>query len=140
LLKTIRANKNLHYLTERLPKSNYENGYEVERTPKNAKGKSGVNTSLRSGLNLPMLDRVIIKSNNNKMPVIGVEDRKPYLIDHKSLEGMLKIEGRSQSRIENDYDERRSNRDIKAELRKIYNLRPSPKKSVRRNVQLPRLK
>jgi NIMA (never in mitosis gene a)-related kinase 1/4/5 len=27
LLKTIRANKNLHYLTDRLPKSNYNNGH-----------------------------------------------------------------------------------------------------------------
>ena len=26
LLQTIRANKNLHYLTDRLPKSNYKNG------------------------------------------------------------------------------------------------------------------
>lgn len=53
---------------------------------------------------------------------------------------MLKIEGRSQGRLENDYQEHKSDRDIKAELRKIYNLRPSPKKSVRRNIQLPRLK
>lgn len=28
LLKTIRAHKNLHYLTDRLPKSNYNNGHE----------------------------------------------------------------------------------------------------------------
>jgi hypothetical protein len=43
LLKTIRANKNLHYLTDRLPKSNYQNGYEYEKNPKlnlSAKGKN----------------------------------------------------------------------------------------------------
>jgi hypothetical protein len=83
---------------------------------------------------------VVIKSNNSKLPVIEREDRKPYLVDHRSLEGMLKIEGRNQRSLEGEYDERKSDRDIKAELRKIYNLRPSPKKSVRRNVQLPRLK
>lgn len=86
-------NKNLHYLTERLPKSNYENGYEVEpRAPK--KGRQNVvSGSLRGGLNLPLLDRVIIKNNNNKLPAIDRdrEDRKPYLVDHRSLEGMLKI-------------------------------------------------
>jgi len=27
LLKTIKAHKNLHYLTDRLPKSNYNNGH-----------------------------------------------------------------------------------------------------------------
>jgi len=28
MLQTIRVQKNLHYLTDRLPKSNYQNGYE----------------------------------------------------------------------------------------------------------------
>jgi serine/threonine protein kinase len=112
LLKTIRANKNLHYLTERLPKSNYENGYEAEqRLPKNPSSKprqNAISSSLRGGLNLPLLDRVVIKSNNSKLPVIERErereERKPYLIDHRSLEGMLKIEGRSQRSMDNEYD------------------------------------
>ena len=54
---------------------------------------------------------------------------------------MLRIEGRSQGRQEYEREERRGvDRDIKAELRKIYNLRPSPKKSaVRRRVELPRI-
>ena len=54
---------------------------------------------------------------------------------------MLRIEGRSQGRGDHDYEERRGyDRDIKAELRKIYNLRSSPKKSViRRKVELPRI-
>ncbi len=93
---------------------------------------------MRAGLNLPLLDRVVIKSNNSKLPVIDRE--KSYLVDHRSLEGMLKIEGRNQRSLEGEFDDRKSDRDIKAELRKIYNLRPSPKKSVRRNIQLPRLK
>lgn len=111
------------------------------RSPKSPRGRpNAISGSLRGGVNLPLLDRVVIKSNNNKLPIPEREERKPYLIDHRSLEGMLKIEGRSQRSAENDFDERKSDRDIKAELRKIYNLRPSPKKSVRRNIQLPRLK
>lgn len=58
---------------------------------------------------------------------------------------MLKIEGKgsqpSQVRYDYDYEQSKKNadRDIKAELRKIYNLKPSPKKPNRRIVELPRI-
>ena len=147
LLKTIRAHKNLHFLTERLPKSNYENGYEVERTPKSTapkhhtKSNVSTNNSLR-GLNLPPLDRLIMKNNQSKLPVVHHDDhRRRNQPDNRSLEGMLKIEGRNHHRRE-DYEEKnRMEKDIKAELRKIYNLRSSPKRGVgRRIVELPRIK
>lgn len=53
---------------------------------------------MRGGLNLPLLDRVVIKSNNSKLPVLDRD--KSYLVDHRSLEGMLKIEGRNQRSLE----------------------------------------
>ena len=58
---------------------------------------------------------------------------------------MLKIEGKSNKnniRYDYEYEMQKKNidRDIKAELRKIYNIRPSPKKHIRgRNVDLPRI-
>ena len=53
---------------------------------------------------------------------------------------MLKIEGKgsqaSHPRYELEYDiaRKQADRDIRAELRKIYNLKPSPKKHNRRIV------
>jgi NIMA (never in mitosis gene a)-related kinase len=78
LLRTIRVNKNLHYLTDRLPKSNYDNGHEIEKnnklTPNTTKQKhahsNGHNISTIKGINLPKLDRIIIKNNSNKLAVL----------------------------------------------------------------------
>jgi serine/threonine protein kinase len=151
LLKTIRAHKNLHYLTDRLPKSTYEGDAEevgvakLSRPSGKQKTSASTNISLR-GINLPALDRVVIKHSNHKLPVLaGLEDRK-HQADHRSLEAMLRIEGRSQGRGEQREERRgagrdtKAERDIKAELRRIYNLRSSPKKSVaRRRVELPRI-
>ena len=67
---------------------------------------------------------------------------KPHQVD---IGSMLKIEGRAQQNhhIRYDYDyemaRKQADRDIRAELRKIYNLRPSPKKQNRRKVELPRI-
>ena len=146
LLKTIRAHKNLHYLTDRLPKSNYEGEQKIEHPKKGLSNKQktsvSTNISLR-GLNLPALDRVIVKNNHNKLPVIGGMEERKHHNEHRSIEGMLRIEGRSHGRNDYELEERRGggiDRDIKAELRKIYNLRSSPKKSaIRRKVQLPRI-
>lgn len=57
---------------------------------------------------------------------------------------MLKIEGKSSQgnvRYDHEYElsKKQADRDIRAELRKIYNLKPSPIKNSRRNVELPRL-
>ena len=63
---------------------------------------------------------------------------------------MLKIEGKGRMdskasrggpRYDEEYDMARKNadRDIRKELRKIYNLKPSPKKQSRRIVELPRI-
>jgi hypothetical protein len=49
------------------------------------------NNNVRLGMNLPTIDRVIMKSNQTKLPYRGVSDRKQYHLDNKSLEGMLKI-------------------------------------------------
>lgn len=74
-MKTIRAHKNLHYLTDRLPKSNYdgENEGGIGKASQSGKQKSSssTNNSLK-GLNLPALDRIVLKSNNNKLPVISI--------------------------------------------------------------------
>lgn len=112
-------NKNLHYLTDRLPKSNYENGYEIERTSKlsqSSKPKNSQSTNHHNinnlnnlkGINLPKLDRIIVKSNNYKIPLNLPQEeqphRKPYNIDGKSLENMLKIEGKgSNNNVRYDY-------------------------------------
>jgi hypothetical protein len=129
-------------LTDRLPKSNYEGESEVvSKKPMHTskqKTSASTNISLR-GINLPALDRIVIKNNNNKLPSIGGIDSRKHNPDHRSLEAMLRIDGRGRNGPEIEREDRRG-ADIKAELRKIYNLRPSPKKSaVRRRVELPRL-
>ena len=60
---------------------------------------------------------------------------------------LLKIEGRSNNpRYDYKYEEPKKamDKDLKAELRRIYNLKPSPSKQdrmrpLRRNVELPRI-
>lgn len=74
LLQTIRAHKNLHYLTDRLPKSNYNNGHEYEKNPKlsqSTKDKNPVslaNYPQPKNINLPRLDRLILKNSGSKLP------------------------------------------------------------------------
>lgn len=61
MLETIRVHKNLHYLTDRLPKSNYNNGYEYEKVSKLNQSTKSKNPSLPSSMhpaknvNLPKL-------------------------------------------------------------------------------------
>jgi serine/threonine protein kinase len=68
LLKTIRAHKNLHYLTDRLPKSNYANGHEYEKVTKlsmSTKDKNPVSLAhypQSKNINLPRLDRIILRN------------------------------------------------------------------------------
>jgi len=75
-LRTIRPNKKLHYLTDTLPKSNYNNGVEEE----DRKGKLSKSTKTKSSsrhmmiqqhnsksINLPKLDRIILKNGLPRM-------------------------------------------------------------------------
>jgi hypothetical protein len=41
---------------------------------------------------------MILKSNNHKLPVISLEEKRHYQLDQRSLEGMLKIEGKNHSK------------------------------------------
>ena len=67
---------------------------------------------------------------------------KPHPVE---ISNMLKIEGKGSQQVGQRYDKeyelarKQADRDIRAELRKIYNLKPSPKKHSRRIVELPRL-
>lgn len=74
LLKTIRPNKKLHYLTDILPKSNYA----TDRDYEDKKGKySHIKTKSSSkhlslqpnlkSLNLPKLDRLLLKNGVSKI-------------------------------------------------------------------------
>jgi hypothetical protein len=70
-----------------------------------------------------------------------VQSHKPRQVD---ISSMLKIEGKNnQNNPRYDYEyeasKKQADRDIRAELRKIYNLKPSPIKHSRRIVQLPRI-
>jgi len=65
---------------------------------------------------------------------------------HVDISSMLKVEGKgsnqpNNARYDYEYEQARkqADRDIRAELRKIYNLKPSPKKHSRRLVELPRI-
>ena len=151
LLKTIRANKNLHYLTDRLPKSNYNNGHEYEKVSKlsqSTKAKDPVslaNYPQSKNINLPKLDRIIMKNavhKNAEEKKHEGQSLKPHQVD---ISNMLKIEGKGSQqnhiRYDHEYElsKKQADRDIRAELRKIYNLKPSPIKHSRRNVELPRL-
>lgn len=108
LLQTIRVNKNLHYLTERMPMSNYENGHEVVRSHKSSKqtkivanGQQSMNISNVRSINLPRLDRIVLRQNNHKLSVS--EPRKHEgALEGKSLENLLKIEGKGSHHV-HDY-------------------------------------
>lgn len=113
-------------------------------------------------INLPRLDRIILRNAANRN-VNGDEPKKhdrherhdrhdrhdrgevvslkPHQVD---ISNMLKIEGKGSNqgpRYDYEYElaRKQADRDIRAELRKIYNLKPSPKKHSRRIVELPRL-
>ena len=79
-MKTIRAHKNLHYLTDRLPKSNYQNGHEYEKNTKlsmSTKDKNPVslaNYPQSKNINLPRLDRIILRNAANRN--INNDDKK----------------------------------------------------------------
>ena len=62
------------------------------------------------------------------------------------MSNMLRIEGKGNSpKYDYKYDGKKNlDRDLKAELRRIYNLKPSPSKQdrmkpLRRNIELPRI-
>lgn len=112
LLKTIRAHKNLHYLTDRLPKSNYNNGHEYEKVSKlsqSTKDKNPVslaNYPQPKNINLPRLDRIILRNAGNRN---GNDEKKHDAVSLKphqvEISNMLKIEGKSsQGGIRYDYE------------------------------------
>lgn len=98
----------MHYLTDRLPKSNYGNEQEHDKIPKlsqSTKTKNPTNPSLvhpSRHINLPKLDRIIVRNsgNNHKPQHLGAgyhRDRsqaRPMGIDVSNL---LKIEGKNSS-------------------------------------------
>lgn len=129
-------------MTDRLPKSNYKNGIEYEKVAKlsqSTKAKDPVslaNYPQIKNINLPKLDRIIHKNAPPPLP----QQQRPAV----DIAGMLKIEGKGnpqQQRYDYEYEmsKKQADRDIRAELRKIYNLKPSPKKHSRRIVELPRI-
>ena len=160
MIGTIRAHKNLHYLTDRLPKSNYNNGHEYEKVQKmsqSSKTKTEKTTiiSQTKNINLPKLDRIIGKNNGgyrNVNPSHDYHEKEKKNIN-ADMSKILKIEGKSNHpnpRYEYHYAEEPKKgleKDIKAELRRIYNLKPSPQKyreemkPIKRTVikQLPSL-
>ena len=99
-MKTIRAHKNLHYLTDRLPKSNYANGHEYEKVQKlsmSTKDKNPVslaNYPNTKNINLPRLDRIILRNaanrniNHDEPRRHEVVSLKPHQVD---ISNMLKI-------------------------------------------------
>lgn len=83
-------------------------------------------------INLPKLDKIIVKNSPSNYKIALQQeknyDRKQSQIDVSNL---LKIEGKNNQKYDiNKYDEPKKvlDRDLKAELRRIYNLKPSPSK------------
>lgn len=98
MLKTIRAHKNLHYLTDRLPKSNYNNGHEYEKVPKMSQSTKAKNPSQPSNMhpsrliNLPKLDRIIVRNNNGyKSPSGAYHGSHAHDRKHIDVSNLLKI-------------------------------------------------
>lgn len=95
-------------------------------------------------INLPRLERIMRNGGNRNG---GQEPKKHEAVSLKprqvDISSMLKIQGKGSQqgrRIEYERDLARNvDRDIRAELKKIYNLKPSPKKHSRRIVELPRI-
>ena len=68
MLKTIRTHKNLHYLTDRLPDSNYHE-HDLSRSPKEKctkriRTEKSASTQARN-INLPKLDKIITRNSAN---------------------------------------------------------------------------
>jgi len=86
LLKTIRIPKKLHYLTDRLPKPNYENlsdpGQSPDSSPKFGK-------SLKSSL--PKLNKILEPSISMKVGVSEKRKKRSILGDGLMIEGRSKI-------------------------------------------------
>jgi hypothetical protein len=94
-------------LTDRLPKSNYQNGYEYESNKKmnqSAKGKNEIKPSMhqnsKANINLPKLDRILIKGSNPKNNLLHLHEKeKPLYLQPKAskvdINDLLKIEGKS---------------------------------------------
>ncbi len=141
-------------MTDVLPKSNYNNGHDDDdRRGKHSQGIKTKGSSRQATLgqnsksiNLPKLDRLILKNGGSKIPLNNsIEKEKISLKPYKIDSSLLKIEGRNH--YEKNYDKNYEypspknayGKDIKAELRKIYNLKPLPSKPPRRLVELPRI-
>ena len=109
LLKTIRIPKKLHYLTDRLPKSNYDNlsdpGYSIEISKK---------VGISSKGSLPKIGKV--SPQQAKRRKYEKETGNRGLL----IEGRSKMIGdiRSQEKVPRNLE-----RDIRNELRKIYKVR-----------------
>lgn len=104
LLQTIRANKNLHYLTDRLPKSNYANGHEYEKNPKLSQSTKARNpkdavmamhSNPNKNLILPKLDRIVGRNHGKyQVPVLYQHPKdKAYDKKHTDIDvsSLLKI-------------------------------------------------
>ena len=106
-------------------------------------------------VNLPKLDRIIVRNSGNHKPV-GIYHNNPSYHERSNerkqqnqmnidVSNLLKIQGKSNNARYDLSDPKKAiDRDLKAELRKIYNLKPSPSKQdrikpLRRNVELPRI-
>ena len=95
-------------------------------------------------INLPKLDKIIGRNNgissNYKAPERSYE-KKHIDID---VANILKIQGKNSSQKYDVEPKRVLERDLKAQLRRIYNLKPSPSKQDRvkpgyKIVELPRI-
>lgn len=108
-------------------------------------------------INLPRLDRIVIKGSNPRNSNHTVE-RNSILqqkISKLDIHDMLKIQGKSSNvnlningnnianggryNYQDEINKINAEKDIKAELRKIYNIKPSPIKKMRKKVELPKL-
>lgn len=81
-------------------------------------------------INLPKLDRIIVRNNGSyKSPSAAYHPNHQIDRKHIDVSNLLKIEGKNNNpKYDQKYDEPKKvlDRDLKAELRRIYNIKPSP--------------
>ena len=134
LLRTIRIPKNLHYLTDNLPKSNYGNDsdlyshHTIGNTPnKLTNEKRKPVHSSNKGI-LPKLSQII--KGNPRSPSIMERKHKRNIGNSLMIEGKSKMIEEARSYEKND---RHLEKEIKEELKRIYKV-----KGVKSDDRLPR--
>lgn len=145
LLRTIRIPKNLHYLTDQLPKPNYGNesdvqsSYTMGNSPVHHRPKRNTTNNRSSKSSLPKLSQVL---RSNHTPQLVEKKRNK----NRGGDGLM-IQGKSKiiqdARSQDNKNSKNLEREIREQLKRIYKVRGAQsnghlnRKKSERSILLP---